>query len=65
MPHSDALTIVELPFAEDFELVSLGGAGVELDFVAVYEKGNSLEVVEIKHDFKPEISTRKRKRLHR
>lgn len=59
LPHSDALTIVELPFAEDFELVSLGGAGVELDFVAVYEKGNSLEVVEIKHDFEPEISTKK------
>lgn len=45
LPHSDALTIVELPFAEDFELVSLGGAGVELDFVAVYEKATALKLL--------------------
>lgn len=58
LPHSDELTVIELPFAEKFELVSLGGAGVELDFVAVYSKGNSLEVVELKHDFEPVITTK-------
>lgn len=32
LPHSNELAIIELPFAENLELVSLGGAGVELDF---------------------------------
>lgn len=56
-PNSDELCFIELDYADSLELVSLGKAGVELDFVAVYEKGNSLEVVEIPHCFAPKIDT--------
>ena len=56
-PNSDELCFIELDYADSLELVSLGKAGVELDFVAVYEKGNSLEVVEIPHSFAPKIDT--------
>ena len=56
-PNSDELRFIELDYADSLELVSLGKAGVELDFVAVYEKGNSLEVVEIPHSFAPKIDT--------
>lgn len=56
-PNSDELCFIELDYADSLELVSLGKAGVELDFVAVYEKGNSLEVVGIPHSFAPKIDT--------
>lgn len=56
-PNSDELCFIELDYADSLELVSLGKAGVELDFIAVYEKGNSLEVVEISHSFAPKIDT--------
>ena len=56
-PNSDELCFIELDYADSLELVSLGKAGVELDFVAVYEKGNSLGVVEIPHSFAPKIDT--------
>lgn len=58
-PHSDSLCVIELDYADNIELVSLGKAGVELDFIAVYEKGNSLEVVEMKHSFEPKIEAKK------
>ena len=58
-PHSDSLCVIELDYADSIELVSLGKAGVELDFIAVYEKGNSLEVVEMKHSFEPQIEAKK------
>ena len=58
-PHSDSLCVIELDYADSIELVSLGKAGVELDFIAVYEKGNSLEVVEMKHSFEPQIEVKK------
>ena len=59
LPGSENLSIIELPYADYLEFVSLGGAGVELDFLAVYEKGNELRVVEIPHSFAPEIKTKK------
>ena len=59
LPGSKNLSIIELPYSDYLEFVSLGGAGVELDFLAVYEKGNELRVVEIPHSFAPEIETKK------
>ena len=60
LAHSDVLRIIELDYADSLELVSLGKAGIELDFVAVYEKGNCLEVVEVPHSFSPKIDTCKK-----
>lgn len=57
--HSDDLTFVTVDYSDELELVSLGKAGVELDFVVVCDRDCELDVVEIPHDFAPEISTKK------
>ena len=56
LPHSEELTIVYLPFAENPEFVSCGGAGVEFDFLAVIgesvEIGISMSRVSYRPDYK-------------
>ncbi|HBA93268.1 MAG TPA: hypothetical protein DCZ02_01470, partial [Ruminococcaceae bacterium] len=59
LKHSENLTFVNLDYSDELELVSLGKAGVELDFLAVCDKDCELEVVEISHDFAPQIKTQK------
>lgn len=59
LKHSEDLTFVNLDYSDELELVSLGKAGVELDFLAVCDKDCELEVVEISHDFAPQIKTQK------
>lgn len=58
--NTDELAFIEAPFDEKLELVSLGGAGIELDFIAVYEKGNSLDVKKAHHKFAPIINALKK-----
>ncbi|MBR6940377.1 MAG: hypothetical protein IKH65_06210, partial [Clostridia bacterium] len=56
LPHSEELTVVYLPFAENPEFVSCGGAGVEFDFLAVIgesgEIGISMSRVSYRPDYK-------------
>lgn len=58
-PHSDDLTFIYLPYMDDFTLESLGGAGVELDFLAVIESGEEdrLTAEKVNFPYVPEIST--------
>ena len=50
--------ILTVPFtSENVELVSCGTGGIEFDFLAVTEKGESVSVNMKKHDFYPEIKT--------
>ena len=59
LPHSDELTIAYLPFSESPEFTSLGGAGIELDFLAVTEKGNEVSTELCSYNLVPEITTEK------
>lgn len=59
LPESEELAIVYLPFAENPEFVSLGAAGVELDFIAVVENGEEVSVTNKKYEFVPQITTEK------
>lgn len=59
LPHSDELTIVCLPYSENPHFVSKGGAGVELDFLAVISKGDVISTEKKKYGFVPEIETEK------
>lgn len=44
LPHSDDLTLCELPYAADPDFVSEGGAGVEFDFLAAVPRGTCVTV---------------------
>lgn len=57
LEHSEELKTVYLPFKENPVFESLGKAGVELDFLAVTEDGESIEAVVKKHGFIPNIKT--------
>ena len=58
-PNSDELTFIYLPYMENFTLESLGGAGVELDFLAVIESGeeDNLTTEKVNFPYIPEINT--------
>ena len=55
LPHSDELAITYIPFCENPEFVSLGGAGIELDFIAVVEEGSTVECDLVSYKYRPEI----------
>lgn len=58
LPASDKLDIIYLPFCENPVFTSLGGAGIELDFIAVVESSDKkILVVNKKYDFIPETET--------
>ena len=57
LKNSDALTFVRLPFKDNPIFESLGGAGIELDFLAVTESGESVDVETKKYGFIPKIET--------
>lgn len=59
--ESDSMNIISIPFEiakgeNRLEFISLGGAGIELDFLAVTENGETVSVKTEKHNFSPEIS---------
>lgn len=58
-PNSDELTFIYLPYMENFTLESLGGAGVEFDFLAVIESGeeDNLTTETVNFPYIPEINT--------
>ncbi|MGN1328233.1 MAG: MGH1-like glycoside hydrolase domain-containing protein [Eubacterium sp.] len=66
-PHSDELTFIYLPCMESFTLESLGGAGIELDFLAVIESGeeDNLTTERVNFPYVPEISTEALENGHR
>lgn len=59
LPHSEELNIAYFDFdgGDKIELVSLGKAGVELDFLAVTDRADSVCVKTKKYNCIPEIST--------
>ncbi|MGN0457343.1 MAG: MGH1-like glycoside hydrolase domain-containing protein [Eubacterium sp.] len=59
LPNSADLTVIDLPYCENPTLVSLGTAGVELDFIAVKSENNNIEIVQEKHSYAPDIQTAK------
>lgn len=64
-PNSDKLNIIYLPFFENPIFTSLGGAGIEFDFIAVIEKGNSISTKNKMYDFIPDIQTERAGRGYR
>ena len=54
-PHSDTLTFISAPYTENPELTSLGTGGIELDFLAVCEKGEDVSVRSYTLEYEPEI----------
>ena len=59
LPYSDELTIRYIPFKENPEFVSLGGAGIELDFIAVVEKDSIVRTELVSYNYAPEITKEK------
>ena len=60
LPHSDnKLVFINLPYCTNPVFESLGGAGVEFDFIAVVEKGEMVDAVQKDYAYIPEISTKK------
>lgn len=59
LPASENLTIIKLPYAENIELVSLGGAGVEFDFLAVISKDESVFIKRVTLPYEPKVDLRK------
>jgi hypothetical protein len=58
--NANELSIVYLPYCDNPKFTSLGGAGVELDFIAVLEDSDKDISVETKYyDFVPKIETSK------
>ena len=55
LPHSEELTFAYLPFAENPVFESEGGAGVEFDFIAVVESGETVSVRAEKYNYVPDI----------
>ena len=54
-PESDELTIGYFDFTENPEFISMGEGGIELDFVAVVEKGEEVDAFLKMHSIIPEI----------
>ena len=54
-PPSDKLTVGYFEFTENPEFISLGEGGIELDFIAVVEKGEEVGAYLKKHKIVPEI----------
>ena len=67
LKNSSDLTFTYLPYMADFTLKSLGGAGVELDFLAVIEdtEKDSLYTESVSFDYVPEIETQILENGHR
>ncbi|MBQ9516494.1 MAG: hypothetical protein IJR60_00255 [Eubacterium sp.] len=59
LPHTDGLEIIYLPFNENPSFTSLGGAGIELDFIAVTEEGSTVETDLVSYRFVPETRAEK------
>lgn len=69
LPHSEELTVAYLPFKENPRFISLGDAGIELDFLAVLEQGEFIYTEPKPYHFVPDIATQRtengyRIRLH-
>ena len=58
-PYSDKLDIICFDFAENPEFVSLGKGGIELDFLAVIEEGESVSTRAYTLEYEPEINNEK------
>ncbi len=56
LPGSDALTFARLPYRENPDFVSLGGAGAEFDFIAVVPAGETVGVTTENRGFVPEVT---------
>lgn len=59
LPHSDELTFITLPYCNNPVFESLGGAGVEFDFIAVVEDGETVCVTQKDYAYIPQIETEK------
>ncbi len=59
LKNSPELRIAYLDYAENPEFVSLGGAGIELDFLAVVEEGNTITTSTEKYGYVPETEIEK------
>lgn len=59
--NSDVLTFAYLPYSDSFKFESLGTAGIELDFLAVIEKGDEDKILTENKPFPytPDIKTEK------
>ncbi len=59
LPRNKRLSFAALPYKESFTLESLGGAGVELDFLAVVEKAESdlLYTEQLSYPYTPTVKT--------
>lgn len=61
-PAADEMNIIKIPFnalrgINTIELISLGGGGIELDFIALAESCENIAVKTEKHNFMPKIET--------
>lgn len=59
LENSKDLTIAYIPFVENPKLVSLGGAGYELDFIAVVEAGEKITTETKKYGYVPTTNIEK------
>lgn len=59
LPSSAELTNAELQYVDNPVFVSEGGAGIELDFIAVAEKGDKIEIVKSEYPYIPEADFKK------
>lgn len=55
--HSEKLDFLYIPFSKEIEFVSLGTAGIELDFLAIVEKGEKVVMESKRYHYIPDIST--------
>ncbi|MBR5772407.1 MAG: hypothetical protein IKY00_04250 [Clostridia bacterium] len=59
-PSSTELSITHLPYCDNPEFISCGKGGIELDFIAVIEKGSKINVKTVQRDYIPEITSREK-----
>ena len=59
LPHSEELTIEYIPYCENPKFTSTGGAGVEIDFIAVLSNGEKISTEKKRRAFVPQIRTEK------
>lgn len=59
LEHSPELQFAYLDYAENPEFISLGGAGIELDFLAVVEEGETITTATEKYGYVPETEIEK------
>ncbi|MBQ7203146.1 MAG: hypothetical protein IJS03_03900 [Eubacterium sp.] len=59
LPHTDGLEIIYVPFSENPSFTSLGGAGIELDFIAVVEEGSRVDAELVSYRFVPDVDIEK------